>query len=297
MNKILVMTCLVLASTACKHDTAESTATSGSASVDNTDEMGQVVADVLSGVTTGRNDPSKSARATPIRLPAPERGAFDRLLDLLVPPAHAASCVLAKPTACTGGVITRDFAGCKSLGLTLTGDIELRYSQPDCTFGAEGDSITRSPDFTMTGVLGRSYSVSSSPEGGQKVTKTAKGFTFSTPGVERIGKDKSGAEVFHFKAKTTEDLVVGLNLNNLVISSGTLEIDESVQGYGAVLAVESLTWEANCNCPVAGTLSGTITDAASNTRSTAITFAGCGTGSVAVNGQAKALEFASCWGW
>jgi hypothetical protein len=294
MKKITAMG-LFLVLVACGSKTqggADASSEGQDGGIANADEMGQAVADTMASVAAGNGAYAWNA---PFDRKARERPLMYRLIDLAVPSAHAATCSLSALN-CDSGVKDRVFNNCTTPNgqVSLTGDVKFQYSKSDCTFTAAGDTITRNPNFSFT-VSGRSITVKSSSLGGQLVTKTGSGFTMEVPGIERIGK-VGGSEVFHFTTKTDSAFVVTKNLASLSIPSGKLVIDESVSGYHATVSCNSISWPATCTCPTSGVLSGTLTTPTAGSHAFSVTFDGCGSGIVSVDGASMNVDFYSCWG-
>ena len=206
-----------------------------------------------------------------------------------MPSAYAASCWPSTFSACDAGVRTREFADCTIGAATLEGSVTLTFTRTAaCALLTDGDAVTRTADFTLTGLYGGTLDVTS-PGGGQTVTRTATGFEYTVGGMQRVLTGPGGRTWFDVTTRTTAPIVVtGSGRTDLVIASGMLEVSHNVAGYTVTLAPTNLTWNASCNCAVSGTLTGTIAGGPFDGESAAVTLTGCGQADVTMATRPKA---------
>ena len=176
------------------------------------DEIDQIAASV--GETMSSLDESVTGGATTAMLPyrrmpdALEPPLWRRAMDAVIPSAYAATCWEPTFSACSAsGVRTKDFNDC-TIGLaTLSGNVVLTFTRPACVVTTAGDAVTRTANFTLTGLYGGTLEVTS-PGGGQTLTKTADGFDYSVGGMERILTGAGGRKLFDVATRTTAPIVV-----------------------------------------------------------------------------------------
>jgi hypothetical protein len=250
------------------------------------DEIDQIAASV--GEAMSSLDESISGGAATAMLPyrrmpdALRPPLWRRALDEIIPSAYAASCWEPTFSACNAsGVRTKDFGGC-NIGLaTLTGTVQLTFTRPACAVVTAGDAVTRTADFTLTGLYGGTLEVTS-PGGGQTLTRTADGFEYSVGGMERILTGGGGRTLFDVGTRTTAPIVVtGSSRADLKIVSGGLEIDHKIAGYKVTLTA-------------AGTLTGTVSGGRRGGKSASVTITGCGEADVTIDGDTESVSLDRC---
>jgi hypothetical protein len=266
---------------------------------DEDGQIGAAVGEVMSGVdestqggTTTAMLPALPVHRLPDELRAP---AWKRAAGALLPSAYAAACGDTTFSACSNGVRTRTFSDC-TVGLaTVSGQTSLTFSSaPACVFLTAGDMVTRMADLTVTGLYGGSL-VITSPGGGQTLTKTATGFEYTVPGMERVLTSAAGRQLFDVSTKTTAPVeITGSSRADLVIVSGTLEVTHHLAGYTVDLTPNNLTWNATCNCAVSGSLSGTVTGGKHDGKMATVTITGCGEADVDIDGQTTQVSLDRC---
>ncbi|MFN7685352.1 MAG: hypothetical protein ACK5QT_08075 [Oligoflexia bacterium] len=262
--------------------------------LDDQEEYAQSVGDVMSSMdeSSGQTGGGFAYFRIPERLKP--RSTF---FDVLMPDAYAASCTLQSFSACASGVRTRTFGGCTFAGgrVTLSGTVSLTFSDTSsCTMNDTNESVTRTADFTISGRRG-SLTVSA-PGGGQTVTRTSSGFDYSVGGMKRVLKDSDGETIADIETRTLSVIAVtGTTRTNRVMNGGQLEIKNLTRGTTAVLTPSNLTWSANCNCAVSGSLSGT-TSGDESFDDFKIEITGCGTATVSSGGASVDVEFDRCVG-
>lgn len=217
--------------------------------------------------------------------------------------ADAASCFVAHTFGTCGAtdpnVIVRDFNDCTILGATFSGTVTLSWasSNTDCTLAAQNDTITRVPDFSVTGLRGATLTVSKSGTVGQVFTLTSdplattKTFSFTNDGIRRVFTLGSST-LFDFTTKVTDPITItGDTRANRVVDGGTLEVTNNSSSLSCDYTPSNVTWDSTtCNCAESGTWTGTCSD--STTRKVEIT--GCGTADVTVGSVTSSVTFDRC---
>jgi hypothetical protein len=253
------------------------------------EEYAQSVGDAMSSLDEASGSPGGSFT---LREPRPLKGGGFSLLT----EAHAASCVLNSFSSCSAGAKTRTFGGC-TLGLgrtTLEGTVSLSFSQVGCTMGATSDTVTRTADFTLTGRRGATLTVSS-PGGGQTVTRTATGFTYTVGGMKRVLRDSSGETLADIETRTLSAITLtGSTRATRVMDGGELEIKNLTRSTTLVLSPSQVTWSAACNCAVSGVFSGTTSG--DQEKEFTLTLTGCGTATVESGGRSEDVTLDRCAG-
>jgi hypothetical protein len=256
-------------------------------------EYAQAVGDVMSSM----DESSGATDGGFVQILLPKRLLADRgMLDFLIPEAQAASCFLSGFSSCSSGVRSRNYEDCTFAGgrVSLSGSVTLNYSDSDCSMASNGDSVTRTADFTISARRG-SLTVTA-PGGGQTVARTTAGFDYSVGGLKRVLKDSDGETVADVETRTLSAIsVTGASRSSRVMTGGQLEIKNLTRGTTAVLSPSDLTWSSTCNCAVSGSLTGSSTGNETSDEIT-ITITGCGTATVSSGGKSEEVEFDRCTG-
>lgn len=219
------------------------------------------------------------------------------VMNILVAPAEAAACstggVGAGWALCSGRSRVRSYDGC-TIGTTavLSGDVTLTWAggtNTDCSWGtpSAGATISRVPNFTITGRRGATLSVTAkkvdgSASTGQLVSYfsgTSPNLTlhFTNDGIRR--KFTTAANAVLFDQTTTVSsgtplVVTGTDRSNRIMSGGFLTVTDTLNGVICQFSPSNVTWSsATCNCAVQGSWSGTC----DNGVSANLSLTGCGT--------------------
>ncbi len=200
-------------------------------------------------------------------------------------------------SACSAGVRTETFSSCTFGKAVVDGAVTLTFSDTaNCAMAATGDSVNRSADFTVTGPYGGTLTVNS-PGGGQTLTRTASGFDFAVPGMERLLLGPRGATLFDITTETTTPLsITGSSRSDFTIASGALLVTHHVAGYSVALTPDNLAWSPSCNCAVSGKLTGRVIGGPENGNSATVTITGCGTADVDIDGDSESVTMDRCVG-
>jgi hypothetical protein len=266
---------------------------------DEIDQIGAAVGEMMASLDESSQGSASAAwvpalplRQIPDELRAP---AWRRAVDSVLPSAYAASCGESAFSACDGGVRTRTFDDC-GLGLaTLDGSVTLTFNRTAaCAVVTDGDAVTRTANFTLTGLYGGTLAVSA-PGGGQTLTRTAAGYEYTVGGMQRVLTGPGGRKLFDISTRTTAPIVVtGSSRSDLVIASGALEVSHNLAGYKVTLVPHNLTWTAGCNCATAGSLTGTVAGGRHDGKSATVEVTGCGEGEVTIDGDTDTVQFDRC---
>jgi hypothetical protein len=268
---------------------------------DESSQVGAAIGELMSSVDESSQDGTLTAAAQFAPLPVthtPEelRGPlWRRALDLAIPAAYAGACADTRFTACNAGTRTRTFTNCAVGAATLDGSVSLAFSAtPLCVLAEAGQSITRTADFTLTGLYGGTLAVTS-PGGGQTLTKTAAGYTYAVGGMQRVLKGPAGRTVFDISTSTTTPLqITGSSRADLTIVSGALQVTHHLAGYAVTFTPSNLAWSAHCNCAVSGSLTGTVSGGKHDGKSATVTLKGCGEAEVTIGTETDEVTLDRC---
>jgi hypothetical protein len=261
------------------------------------DQIGDAVGELMASVDESTKGSGATARLPILRMPEELKPpVWHRMYDGFCHTAYAASCVQSLFATCNAGVRARTFNQCSIGAATLDGMVTLTFSDTRaCTLVAAGDSVTRTADFTLTGPYGGTLAVSS-PGGGQVLTKTATGFDYNVPGMQRVLTGPAGRKLFDISTRTTSPIHInGSSRADLTIVSGALEVSHNLAGYKVTLQPENLTWNTTCNCAVSGKLTGTVAGGGKlDGKSASVTITGCGSADVDIDGDTESVTLDRC---
>ena len=236
-------------------------------------EMAQNIGDSMASVDESAGDSSgniasynEAARKTFARLAPEELIDSGVLSNILLPKAEAVSCLGYGFGGCTSGnTITRDFNGCTIGYARFTGTVTLTFN-PACGSLAIGNTITRVPDFTVTGRRGATLTVIKTGTIGQKVERKAdvgadKVFEFTNDGINRkFRSSQLNAVLFDQTTVVSSPITVtGANRAGRVMSGGSLTVTNNLTAVSCTYVPTAVTWAAGCNCAVSGSWAGTCT--------------------------------------
>jgi hypothetical protein len=271
-------------------------AAAGCRKKDEADQIGESVGEAMSSLDESVAGREATAMLPYRRVPDELKGPlWRRAIDAVIPSAYAATCWEPTFSACSAsGVRSKDFGGCTIGGATLEGTVTLTFNRPLCAVLTAGDAVTRTADFTLTGLYGGTLEVTS-PGGGQTLTKTAAGFDYTVGGMERTLTGPGGRTLFDIATRTTAPIVVtGSSRSDLKIVSGSLEVDHKVAGYKVTLTAENLAWTSSCNCATSGTLTGTVAGGRFDGKSASVTLTGCGEADVTIGDETESVSLDRC---
>jgi hypothetical protein len=215
-----------------------------------------------------------------------------QVVNALYGSAFAAGCWQEDFRTCVNGKKIHAFSTCNFGEATLDGEVDLTFSDATCSMASSGDSVTRNANFTLTGAAGATYAVST-PAVGQTLTRSENGFSYSVSGIQRVATNAAGTKLFDITVSSTADLTVsGSSRATRVVNGGTLVVANNLKAYTATLTPENVAWSASCNCPVSGTISGTLTG--SKKGKYALELTGCGSANLTVDKSTSAVTFDRC---
>ena len=262
-------------------------------------EMGQQIGDIMasvdeSGGSSGSYASVVSGHSKMVARLAP--ATFWEKFNLL-PQANATSCYSASTfSGCSSNVITRDFGGCTLGAATFTGTVTITFVDASddniCLITGDSQTITRVPNFTVTGRRGAELSVKKTGSVGQRITRTAAGvFSFTNDGIQRKFTLPGGGTLLDYTSEVTSAITVsGNSRNGRTMSGGVLKVTNNVNGNVCSYTPSAVTWDSSCNCPVQGSWSGSCTDG----RETVLTIISCGQANLILGEDSETFTFDRC---
>ena len=199
---------------------------------------------------------------------------------------------------CDSGERVRYVSDCASgLGSHLEGEIRLRFSDPLCpSTPSVGLKVEHRALFSLSGRDDSATAqVSSDGESRGSVLTLGDGeaFSWQVRGLSREAGWNRSQPWTQLQIQTLEDIQgEGHGRSERVLTQGQLLVTDSVQGVRATLSLTlPMRFEdTECNCPVGGEWSGTLTQDASGERSELrLTFPSCGTAQLILKGEASRL--------
>jgi hypothetical protein len=162
----------------------------------------------------------------------------------------------------------------------------------NCTMSASGDSITRNPNFTLTGPRGGTLTVTKTGTIGQKIERgsAATSLTYTNDGINRKIA-KSGTTLYDFTTSTTSGITItGNSRTSRVLSGGGLQVVNNLKNVTCTVAPTAVTWTSTCTCATSGTWSGTCSDG----KSYSLEITGCGTARLTASSATADITFDRC---
>lgn len=215
------------------------------------------------------------------------------------------------------GVKTAQYNACQvetprsALALTLSGSVQLKYSNNNCGLNTIGDSVTRTYDLQYLASNNASVTVKSAATevtdpvtgqsltigGGARLTHENAGWSLDILGRNVSVKNRRGTAIIDIAIKTAAPIVGhGYRFDgSRVVDSGTIEVFHKLAKYKTTNTVHNLQYSAQCCHPVAGTIDLNYQGADKAWTGT-LTFTGCGTADLAKNGEAsiQSISFNTC---
>ncbi len=230
------------------------------------------------------------------RLSNGENSKSEKIFSALFPTAEAAACNTVAFGTCSANQKVKDVTGCTTAGGgTMAGNITLAFSGSgagSCTIPLATDAVSRTPNYTLTGLRGATFSVSASSTG-QTFTRTgATTFTFENSGIRRTFVTPKGTTLLDVTSSTGSPIsVTGNNRNSRTMSGGSLIVVNNLTSVTCTLTPNSVSWTSTCNCPTAGDWSGTCSDSATFSVAFGST---CGETTVTKDGVASTVTMDRC---
>lgn len=302
MKSYILISFLILSLFSCKKS---SESTGGSPDIS---EPAQQVGDVMASIDEAGAGNSSIAYQPNAEMKTFARYEKEPLRDFLfrsfAPSAVAASCATGSSfSSCSSNVITRTFNDCTTLlgTVTVSGTVTLTWvdgaTDNTCAMTTSGHSISRSPNFTMTGRRGATLTVSKAATYGQRITRgaTANALTFTNDGIRR--QFNGSLASFDFTTQTTGSglTITGATRAGRVLSSSggaALRVTNNNSGAICDFTPTNVTWAATCNCPTSGSWSVSCQDGSS----ASLSLTGCGTGTYTVGASSESVSFDRCYG-
>ena len=221
--------------------------------------------------------------------------------DYVLPEARATLCAASSTyTSCTNNVITHDLNGCTIGSATLNGTVTLTWTDAAvnnvCAISADGHSITREPNFTLTGRRGGTMTVTKLFTG-QVIARTSTGvFSFANDGIRRV-ISYNGNTLFDYTTSTPNGTltITGLNRNGRTLTStggAYLRVTNNTSGVRCDYIPSNVTWANTCTCAKSGSWSANCSDGSSST----LTLTGCGTATFTLGSETQSVTFDRCAG-
>lgn len=215
--------------------------------------------------------------------------------------AYADSCSSINTySSCIANTITRNFGSCTMGSKTFAGSVNLVWggSSSSCNLVVAGDSISRSPAFTITGRRDATLTVSKTGSFGQKLTWISgtgfnKVFSLTNDGIRRTFVNSENVTTFDFTTMTNSAVTVtGSRRNERVMSGGSFVVTNHLTNVLCTYVPSQLTWTSSCNCPTSGSWAASCTDGNTAT----LTHDGCGIANFEFAGASESIELDRCYG-
>lgn len=244
----------------------------------------------------------------------PRKTPMQKLLwPILIEESWAATCsARAANSACTSNKrqVTYDCTFGPNDGYTLKGTSTLTYSESDCSFTTDNDTITRTNDFTRTGPFGGTLEVSSTLHSNYEGTALGGGSTLTLldgaahqwrlniGGSHRILTGARDFVFYNVSVATPSSPYVAIS-GGLSRASRVIDVGSSITVYHNVAefkstftVAEALTHSATCCYPTGGKI--TFVNSGSRTDTGDLVFSGCGKGTLTAQDKVVAFEFMTC---
>ncbi|WP_409479624.1 hypothetical protein [Pseudobdellovibrio sp. HCB154] len=302
MNKwIIIVLALSLFSFSCKKTATDELTSSTLDSEEMAQQIGETMASIdESGGSSGQYAFMKADLRTFARR-APEALEKQNLMSLIVSKAEAATCSSAPGFgSCTNDVIVRNFNNCTIGSATVSGTVTLSFFDADgfndttCSMAVDGQSITRNPNYTVTGLRNAQLAVTKTGTFGQQILRSdATTFFILNDGINRklTFAGQTLIDVTTTISNAQRLTVTGNTRNGRVLNGGTIVLTDNLSGKICSMSPSNVTWNNTCNCAISGSWSGSC-----DTGTTAdITITGCGTANIDINGESKSITFDRCY--
>lgn len=220
------------------------------------------------------------------------------VLKMIEPKAQAATCSANGFGGCSGNVVTRTFGGCTVGEATFNGTVTLTWggSSVLCVMQNAGDTITRSPNFTVTGLRGATLAVTNVGTYGQKITWTSgtapnRVHSFSSDGINRKFTLANGNILLNQTTTTVTPMTItGGARSGRVLNGGLVRVTNNLTSVTCDYMPTNVTWNASCNCPVSGTWNGSC----SSGESSSVAITSCGSGTFTQGSTTTSVTFDRC---
>ncbi len=271
---LIILTTIFLG---CRGTTTDDTAYSVDTATESAQQVGDAMASVdESGGSTGgaiTSNEIKSYEKAFARINPNENSSqilsAQKKVNLFLPQAQATACnTIAFDTCGTTAANTkvRTLSSCTTAGNgTMSGNVTLTFTGTGagtCTIPANTDSVSRVPNYAISGLRGATFTVSAATSG-QTLTRTAVStMSLSNAGIKRTFTTPKGTKLLDITTATGTPLTINGNARTgRTISAGTLVVTNNLTNVTCTLTPAGIAWTGSCNCPTAGTWSATCSDA------------------------------------
>ena len=197
--------------------------------------------------------------------------------------------------SCLASTITRTFGGCTVGPAVITGNITLNFSNALCQLPNVNDSVSRAPNFTVTGLRGATLTVTKAGAVGQNITRIAASpamFSLTNDGIRRKFTTSTGVVPFDFTTQTTSAMTItGALRSGRVVNGGILRVTNNVTGTTCDYVPSAVTWGSSCTCATSGSWSATCSDG----KTSSVILTGCGTAKVTLGTLSGTMVFDRCY--
>jgi hypothetical protein len=122
--------------------------------------------------------------------------------------------------------------------------------------------VTRVPSYNVVGLRGAIFSNSAVTTGSTLTRVDATHFTFESTGIRRSFTNPDAVKLLDLTTSTSAPITVtGPSRNARTVSGGGITILDNLTSLSCTLNPAAVSWTTSCNCPTAGTWSGTCSDA------------------------------------
>lgn len=206
---------------------------------------------------------------------------------------------------CNSGKQSKKFESCLTIGTdqVFEGEVTLEYKNSDNCHLENGESVTRSFDFTRRTEFGASVRTFSSERqdyrgekygGGTSLTKKEHGFEMDIHGKHRTRTSSTTKPRVDISMRTLSPLIIegDLSRGNRNISEGEIEVSNNLSKYTIKMSPRDLGYTSDCCYPTSGmmilSIEGTLKGEGE------VSFHSCGEGLLHKDGEQKVIEFDSC---
>ncbi len=266
-------TLILILSTLFVYSCKKSATDDESYTVDATNETAQQVGDAMASMDESGGSTSGAVASLEIqsyqkafaRLSTGESPKSENIFKVLFPMAEAAACNTVAFSSCASNQKIRNVTGCSTAGGgTMDGNVTLTFAgsgAASCTIPGAADSVSRAPNYSITGLRGATFSVSATSTGHTLTRLNSTDFNFTNAGIRRTFVTPKGTTLLDVTSSTGSAIsVTGNSRNNRTMSGGSLIVTNNLTSVACTLVPSSVQWTSACNCPTAGSWAGTCTD-------------------------------------
>ncbi len=131
-----------------------------------------------------------------------------------------------------------------------------------CTIPSANDTVSRIPNYSITGLRGATFSVSATTTGQSLKRTGATTFDFTNAGIRRGFVTPKGNTILDITTTVVSPIqVTGNGRTSRTVSGGTLVVANNLSGVSCNLQPTAVSWSVGCNCPTSGSWAGSCSDA------------------------------------